>query len=110
MTTPGEPSSLRRHVYLLLIVVAGGMALGRILSAHLVLEPELHRREDDPSSRGRKWPPARPRPMPTFSSNDRSRWCTVRALVDRGTYVIGTRNPETVLASATALLAAPGPL
>jgi hypothetical protein len=31
--------------------------------------------------------------MPTFSSNDRSRWCTIRALVDRGTYVIGDRDP-----------------
>jgi hypothetical protein len=30
--------------------------------------------------------------MPTFSSNDRSRWCTVRALVDEGTWVIGHRH------------------
>jgi hypothetical protein len=29
--------------------------------------------------------------MPTFSSNDRSRWATVRALVDEGTFAIGRR-------------------
>jgi hypothetical protein len=27
----------------------------------------------------------------SFSSNDRSRWCTIRALVDNGSYVIGQR-------------------
>src|SRR5262249_5311541 len=31
-------------------------------------------------------------PVPTFSSNDRSRWATIRALVDHGTYVIGYRD------------------
>jgi hypothetical protein len=39
------------------------------------------------------WPRTRPEPMPTFSSNDRARWATVRALVDEGTYVIGRRDP-----------------
>ncbi|MCS7271308.1 MAG: hypothetical protein NZ703_09500, partial [Gemmataceae bacterium] len=34
----------------------------------------------------------RPEPTPMFSSNDRSRWATVRALVDEGTYVIGRRH------------------
>src|SRR6185369_672054 len=76
-----------------LIVVAGGMALGRILSAELLYEPSLHRTSTDPDYAGRKWPAERPRPMPTFSSNDRSRWCTVRALVDEGTFVIGRRDP-----------------
>ncbi len=33
--------------------------------------------------------------MPTFSSNDRSRWAAVRALVDHGTWVIGRRDKET---------------
>ena len=34
--------------------------------------------------------------MPTFGSNDRSRWATVRALVDEGTFVIGRRDPSRV--------------
>ena len=32
--------------------------------------------------------------MPTFSSNDRARWATIRALVDEGTYAIGRRDPQ----------------
>jgi hypothetical protein len=40
------------------------------------------------------WPRARPEPMPTFSSNDRARWATIRALVDDGTYVIGRRDSK----------------
>src|SRR5262245_50735864 len=91
--TPSEPPPIRRQVYALLIVIAGGMALGRIASAELVYEPSYHREKDDPPWRGREWPEERPRPMPTFSSNDRSRWCTVRALVDEGTFVIGRRDP-----------------
>src|SRR5207237_2605804 len=39
-------------------------------------------------------------PLPIYSSNDRSRWATVRALVDDGTYVIGRRDKRTVQASA----------
>src|SRR5262249_53921160 len=39
----------------------------------------------------RDWPDKRPDPYPMFSSNDKSRWATVRALVDNGTYVIGKR-------------------
>jgi hypothetical protein len=61
------------------------MTLGRILSAELLYEPSIE---------SRRWPDKRPTPMPTFSSNDRSRWCTVRALVDKGTYVIGHRYPD----------------
>src|SRR5262249_3216840 len=33
-----------------------------------------------------------PPPSPTFSSNDRSRWATVRALVDEGHYWVGYRD------------------
>src|SRR5262249_49826044 len=42
----------------------------------------------------RVWPTTRPLPSPTFSSNDRSRWATVRALVDEGTFVVGKRVPD----------------
>ncbi|MFN4260582.1 MAG: hypothetical protein ACK4RK_14905 [Gemmataceae bacterium] len=45
---------------------------------------------DEPA---RVWPRTRPAPTPMFSSNDRSRWATVRALVDEGTYAIGRRDP-----------------
>ena len=44
------------------------------------------------------WPEKQPRAMPTFGSNDRSRWDTVRALVDEGTFVIGRRSPERITA------------
>lgn len=42
------------------------------------------------------WPRTRPYPTPTFGSNDRSRWATVRALVEDGTYVIGVREHDPV--------------
>ena len=92
----------RQQVYALMIVIASAVTLGRILSAELLLEPSLYRDDKDPVDQRRdeekkaprrKWPATRPRPMPTFSSNDRSRWCTVRALVDEGTFVIGRRDP-----------------
>jgi hypothetical protein len=70
----------------------------RIAIAELVVEPSLHRQPDEvsPPAPRRVWPASRPKPMPTFSSNDRSRWATVRALVDQGTFVIGegTFDPE----------------
>ena len=46
----------------------------------------------DPNGPTRTWPHTRPKPSPTFSSNDRSRWAMVRALVDEGTFAIGYRN------------------
>jgi hypothetical protein len=46
--------------------------------------------------RPRVWPAERPAAVPTFGSNDRSRWATVRALVDEGTYAIGRRDPSAV--------------
>ncbi len=51
----------------------------------------------DPREARPVWPKSRPNPVPTFSSNDRSRWATIRALVDDGTYIVGyrTRDPET---------------
>jgi hypothetical protein len=93
---PNDDHKQRKLVYALFITVAAGLVAGRILSAELVYEPSLHRLPDEPPEKGRAWPPIRPRPMPTFGSNDRSRWATVRALVDEGTYVIGTRDPAKV--------------
>src|SRR5262245_44482502 len=91
-----------RFLYGILICVAVGAALGRIFSAQLVLEPSQHRDQKTPGYR--LWPKSRPTPMPTFSSNDRSRWATVRALVDEGTYVVGRRDRQVALVSAVALL------
>lgn len=81
-----------RSIYSLLITIAAAAAAGRIMAAGLVYEPWLFREENNSEDQRRIWPKSRPAPMPTFSSNDRSRWATVRALVDEGTYVIGRRD------------------
>ncbi len=86
---------LRRLVYALLIAVTFATSLGRIWSALRVYEPTYFRKENTPDDGRGVWPPTRPEPMPTFGSNDRSRWATVRALVDNGTYEIGSRDIET---------------
>jgi hypothetical protein len=92
-TTPESTVCGRWQTYSLLIAVAVGLAVGRVISTQRVYEPSLHRAseqnfDEDPRS---AWPPKRPNPMPSFSSNDRSRWAAVRALVDHGTFVIGKR-------------------
>ncbi len=108
MNVPADPTPpLRRLTYTLLIAVAAAMAVGRIFSTELVYEPTLS--EDwprDPGHPRRAWPAAAPRAMPTFSSNDRSRWAAVRALVDEGTWIVGRRDKEVVLTSAPTALAA----
>lgn len=55
---------LRRSVYVLLIIIAASAVAGRILA------------------------------VTTHADNDRSRWDTVRALVDNGTYAIGHRDTD----------------
>jgi hypothetical protein len=100
-----DPATLRTRVYALLITLAAGAVAGRILAAELVYEPSLHRNEDEPPGK-RVWPKKVPTPMPTFSSNDRSRWATVRNLVEKGTYVIGWRDRSTIRASAVSALGA----
>lgn len=102
-------SDARRLVYGLLITLAVGLTLGRLASAERLLEPSVHRSEGDSAPRP-AWPRSRPDPWPTFSSNDRSRWAVVRALVDHGTFVLGTRDSQVVLASAVAPLASDLPL
>ena len=68
-------ASLRRFVYLLVISVAAGSALANILTATVLYSPA-------------NWPRQRPAHSPLFSANDRSRWCMVWSLVERGTYEI----------------------
>ncbi|MBI3464443.1 MAG: DUF2029 domain-containing protein [Planctomycetes bacterium] len=85
---PGlDNSGLRRSIYGLLIAAAAGMVLGRLFNTVYLFEPWVG-----------TWPAERPATYPTLSSNDRSRWATIRALVDHGTYVVGKRrvtDPET---------------
>jgi hypothetical protein len=73
----------------LVILIAVAMGAARICSAQLLYEPSLHKGPDEKV--GRVWPTTKPPPLPFFGSNDRSRWATVRALVDDGTYIIGIR-------------------
>jgi hypothetical protein len=91
---PADASDLRRSVYLLLTAAAVAVAAAKVVGAENVYEPSRYKTAD-PTGYGaepdRKWPPERPDPTPMFSSNDKSRWATVRALVDDGTYVIGRR-------------------
>lgn len=63
--TPDARASLRWVVYTLLIVVAASTMVGRILGVRSDLGG-----------------------TPFLSANDRSRWCTISALVDFGTYSI----------------------
>lgn len=71
-----KPANLRKHVYLLLIVLATGSLTGRLLSLDSV---DVYRLEDRLERDLRR---------PFLSANDRSRWCTVRSLVEQGTYAI----------------------
>src|SRR5262245_36205310 len=84
---------LRRWAYLLLMASSVSIVTARIAHVELVFEPSGFRNEGEPwsTSQPRIWPKERPNPMPTFSSNDRSRWCTIRNLVDEGKWDIGER-------------------
>src|SRR5579871_5160825 len=89
-----ESDSTRFVVYPILSICAIAIVCAHIGNAELTFEPSVHRAEGDtsPTAPSRIWPKERPAPMPTYSSNDRSRWCTIRALVDEGTWAIGRRH------------------
>src|SRR5437868_3074806 len=106
---PPDPARARRMVYGVLITVAAGLTAGRIASAERVYEPSVHKAAGSPAPRP-AWPATRPEPSPTFSSNDRSRWAAARALVERGTFVVGRRELPAVQAYAPAILAGGDPL
>jgi hypothetical protein len=92
-----------RHSHLNLIILAAfAVACGRIASAQFVQEPLLSKKGTDPNEKGRPWPAVRPQPMPTFGSNDRSRWAVVHALVDHGTFVVGKRDKNIFYGTAIA--------
>ncbi|MES1213702.1 MAG: hypothetical protein ABUL64_03870, partial [Singulisphaera sp.] len=80
MNAPPDDGSarLRWGVYWLLIAIATGGIVGRILAVNSVdyVRLEKHLKRDGRMQR------------PFLSANDRSRWATVRALVEYGTYAI----------------------
>jgi hypothetical protein len=79
---PDDRQQLRWGVYGLLIALAVGSMTGRILAVNSV---DYARLEGFLKQQGRKdWQKQRP----FLSANDRSRWATVRALVEHGTYAI----------------------
>lgn len=89
-----ETGTDRNYLTQLLILAALGVALGRLASAERVYEPSNHVKRSVNSGPVSRWPETPPKPMPTFGSNDRSRWATVRALVEEGTFVIGHRTSD----------------
>jgi hypothetical protein len=98
METFDTSARVRHTAYMLMMVVTVAATAARVLNVERVYEPSLHRAAGDtsPDAPPRDWPKVRPTPMPTFSSNDRSRWAAVRALVDEGTFAVGRRafNPD----------------
>lgn len=82
-----KPAYLRKHVYLLFTVIALAGVTGRLLNLDSVdvlrLEDHLNRKvpDDQPEK-------LRDLRRPFLSANDRSRWCTVRSLVELHTYAI----------------------
>jgi hypothetical protein len=78
--------SLRRSLYSLLLVAATGLMVARVANVELLYEPSLYKAYPK-----RTWPSERPTPSPSFGSNDRARWATVKAIVEDHTFVIGRR-------------------
>src|ERR1700674_2156543 len=83
MNHSGDPTArLRWSIYGLLIALAAGGMLGRIMAVNSVdvLALERHLKSEGRSD----WQ----RERPFLSANDRSRWATARSLVEQGTYAI----------------------
>ncbi len=74
-----DPARLRWAVYWLLITVSVGGMVGRILSVDTVNREELQKQVAKHGERIMS---------PALGANDRSRWCTIRSLVEYGTYEI----------------------
>jgi hypothetical protein len=73
--SPSVPQSWRWGLYLAIIALAAGQGWAQIQTATVQYSPD-------------RWPDARPPHTPFFSANDRSRWCTVWSLAERGTWQI----------------------
>src|SRR5688572_17617945 len=74
--------NLRWGVYWILIALAVGGMSGRILSVNSVDQNALEKYLKEKGNEN--WKKTRP----FLSANDRSRWATVRSLVEHGTYAI----------------------
>ena len=73
---------LRQSLYWILIAAALGQTVARVVATNSVDRVAL---EKHFQRKGRTdWKKTRP----FLSANDRSRWCTIRALVEQGTYAI----------------------
>src|SRR5438045_750904 len=89
-----DQSDIRRSAFLLLTAAAVAIAAAKTVGGENVYEPSRYKAPEQGGygyEPDRKWPEKRPDPVPMFSSNDKSRWATVRALVHDKTYVIGKR-------------------
>jgi len=93
------PIEAQKTICWILIVLAGAMAAGRVASVTQLFDPSLFRSAEERNSK-RAWLTKKPAAVVTLSSNDRSRWLTVRALLENGTYVIGKRDINTIALSA----------
>jgi len=96
--TPDPTAELRRGFYLLLTMLGVAVCVAKIVGAENVVEPsrfkpptEASYGDDRDAAPQRLWPATRPEPTPMYGSNDRSRFATVKALVEDGTYVVGRR-------------------
>ncbi|MHB1036864.1 MAG: hypothetical protein ACYC35_08615 [Pirellulales bacterium] len=83
-STPSDDPArqVRLGAYLLFIVIGTGSMLGHILAVNSVDRIALEKHLQ--SEKRPNWQQQRA----FLSANDRSRWCTVRALVEHGTYAI----------------------
>src|SRR5437870_252518 len=79
--SPAPAARLRWAVYWLLITISVGGMVGRILSVDSV---DRLSQQSQLAERGDR----RNIMRPFLSANDRSRWCTIRSLVEFGTYEI----------------------
>ena len=92
-TKPGvDAVASRRLIYVIFVTVAAGVVAGNIVSVARLYEPHLFRDAASSNDLRGAWPATRPYPTPTQGDNDRSRWDTIRALVDHGSYAIGHRD------------------
>lgn len=72
---------LRRCCYAILIAIATAVQVVHVMNTTRLYNPAI-----------KNWPPRNPPHTPLLSANDRSRWCTVWSLVERGTFQIDEIN------------------
>lgn len=84
-----DPTSAnRRSLYAILIVVGAAGLLGRIMAVDAVDSDRLQNHLYREYLAGRRTTADWDKKLPFLSANDRSRWLTIRSLVEHGTYKI----------------------